>query len=86
MASASSLAHFNSANSGEKGMETIEIDPQFAEGLGLALGDVVRSMLHLSTLPISPDLILMQLLQGRNWTPIRPDCCKVCRYRTSNVR
>lgn len=41
MASASSLAHFNSSNSAEKGMETIEIDPQFAEGLRLALGDVV---------------------------------------------
>ena len=39
MASASSLAHFNSS---EKGFETIEIDPQYAMGLGLAQGDVVR--------------------------------------------
>lgn len=44
MASASSLAHFNSASrgaGGERGLETIEIDPQFAEGLGFREGDVV---------------------------------------------
>ena len=40
MASASSLAHFNS-ELGERGLETLEIDPQYAQGLGLALGDVV---------------------------------------------
>lgn len=43
MASASSLAHFNSPlDGGEKGLETIEIDPQYAQGLGLNQGDVVR--------------------------------------------
>ncbi|KAI0819707.1 AAA-domain-containing protein [Trametes gibbosa] len=42
MASASSLAQFNSGEAGDKGLETIEIDPQFAEGLGFALGDVVE--------------------------------------------
>lgn len=41
MASASSLAHFNSAGASDKGLETIEMDPQFAQGLGLAAGDVV---------------------------------------------
>lgn len=41
MASASSLAHFNSTGSGDKGLETVEMDPQFAQGLGLAAGDVV---------------------------------------------
>lgn len=41
MASASSLAHFNSAGSGDKGLETIEMDPQFAQGLGLVSNDVV---------------------------------------------
>jgi hypothetical protein len=46
MASASSLAHFNSSDSGERGLETIEIDPQYAQGLGLALGDVVRCMAY----------------------------------------
>jgi peroxin-1 len=41
MASASSLAHFNAAHSGDGGFETVEIDPQFAQGLGFAQGDVV---------------------------------------------
>lgn len=41
MASASSLAHFNAADAAERGLETVEIDPQYAEGLGFALGDVV---------------------------------------------
>jgi peroxin-1 len=42
MASASSLAHFNASNPAEKGMETIEIDPQFSQGLGLNAKDIVR--------------------------------------------
>ncbi|KAI0363690.1 AAA-domain-containing protein [Pilatotrama ljubarskyi] len=47
MASASSLAHFNSTEAGERGLETVEIDPQYAEGLGFALGDVVEiGLLH----------------------------------------
>ena len=41
MASASSLAHLNAAHSGERGLETVEIDPQFAQGLGFAQEDVV---------------------------------------------
>ena len=44
MASASSLAHFSSASSAEKGVETLEIDPQFAQGLGFSPGDVVRNI------------------------------------------
>ena len=43
MASASSLAHFRSAEGGDRSLETIEMDPQYAEGLGFALGDVVRT-------------------------------------------
>lgn len=43
MASASSLAHFNSPDSKEKGLETVEIDPQYAQGLGLSQGDAVRA-------------------------------------------
>lgn len=39
MASASSLAHFQS---GAQGLETIEIDPQFAQDLGFLAGDTVR--------------------------------------------
>lgn len=42
MASASSLAHFSSASSTEKGVETLEIDPQFAQSLGFSPDDVVR--------------------------------------------
>jgi len=41
MASASSLAHFSSPSSAEKGIETLEIDPQFAQGLGFSLDDIV---------------------------------------------
>ena len=43
MASASSLAHFSSPSSAEKGIETLEIDPQFAQGLGFGPDDVVRT-------------------------------------------
>ncbi|ESK93670.1 likely peroxisomal biogenesis aaa atpase pex1 [Moniliophthora roreri MCA 2997] len=44
MASASSLAQFNSTSTGagEKGLETIEIDPQHAQGLGFSQGDTVE--------------------------------------------
>ncbi|KAI0349828.1 AAA-domain-containing protein [Trametes cingulata] len=63
MASASSLAHFNSSEAGERGLETVEIDPQYAEGLGFALGDVVEiGLLHdlgyaksVSTEPVTSD-------------------------------
>ncbi|KAI0665466.1 AAA-domain-containing protein [Trametes maxima] len=63
MASASSLAHFNSSSGGDKGLETVEIDPQYAEGLGFALGDVVEiGLLHdlgyaksVSTEPVTSD-------------------------------
>ncbi|KAG1873799.1 P-loop containing nucleoside triphosphate hydrolase protein [Suillus subluteus] len=41
MASASSLASFNST-AGERGIETLEIDPQYAAGLGFKEGDVVE--------------------------------------------
>ena len=41
MASSSSLAHFN-ADARESAFETIEIDPQFAQGLGFAEGDIAR--------------------------------------------
>lgn len=41
MASASSLAHLNAVHSDEGGFETVEIDPQFAQDLGFAQGDVV---------------------------------------------
>ncbi len=43
MASASSLANFNSADAGESA-GTVEIDPQYAMGLGFTQGDLVRSL------------------------------------------
>ncbi|KAL5524266.1 PEX1 [Sanghuangporus sanghuang] len=51
MASSSSLARFKGSGTGpgERGevLETIEIDPQFASGVGLRLGDVVEiGLLH----------------------------------------
>ena len=42
MVSASSLAHFQAGSGADKGMETVEIDPQLAQGLGFAEGDIVR--------------------------------------------
>jgi peroxin-1 len=44
MVSASSLAHFNSTSS-DNTLETVEIDPQYAEGLGFKKGDVVCAIL-----------------------------------------
>ncbi|KAJ7076895.1 P-loop containing nucleoside triphosphate hydrolase protein [Mycena belliarum] len=63
MASASSLAHFNSTDSGEMGFETIEIDPQYALGLGLNQNDLVEiGLVHdlslavsVATEPLTPD-------------------------------
>jgi peroxin-1 len=40
MVSASSLARFHSTSS-DNALETVEIDPQYAEGLGFKKGDVV---------------------------------------------
>lgn len=52
MASASSLASFNST-AGERGIETLEIDPQYAAGLGFKEGDVVRSLFPRTAIPSS---------------------------------
>ena len=42
MLAASSMARFSGSDaSGAGDIETVEIDPQFAAGLGLAQGDVV---------------------------------------------
>ncbi|KAJ3929049.1 MAG: P-loop containing nucleoside triphosphate hydrolase protein [Lentinula lateritia] len=47
MASASSLAQFNVSEPTEKGLETIEIDPQYSQSLGFAQGDIVEiGLLH----------------------------------------
>ncbi|KAJ7209658.1 P-loop containing nucleoside triphosphate hydrolase protein, partial [Mycena pura] len=63
MASASSLAQFNSSESGDKGLETIEIDPQYALSLGLKQNDIVEiGLIHdlplatsVATEPLTPD-------------------------------
>ncbi|KAH9996691.1 P-loop containing nucleoside triphosphate hydrolase protein [Russula compacta] len=62
MVSASSLAHFNSTSS-DSPLETVEIDPQYAEGLGFKEGDVVEVGLlydlpiakSVATEPLTPD-------------------------------
>lgn len=62
MVSASSLAHFNS-NSPDSPLETVEIDPQYAEGLGFHKGDLVEIGLlydlptakSVATEPLTPD-------------------------------
>ena len=52
MASASSLAHFNAGQAADGGFETIEIDPQYAQALGLAQGALVWEIHFVQTLPI----------------------------------
>ncbi|KAG9310908.1 P-loop containing nucleoside triphosphate hydrolase protein [Chiua virens] len=62
MASSSSLAHFN-ADARDNAFETIEIDPQYAQGLGFAEGDIVEVGLlydlpfatSVGTEPLTPD-------------------------------
>jgi peroxin-1 len=56
MASASSLAQFNSSDSGEKGFETIEIDPQYALGLGLKQNDIVCVSIISLYLAVTPNV------------------------------
>jgi hypothetical protein len=53
MVSASSLAHFNSTSS-DNSLETVEIDPQYAEGLGFKEGDVVSSYFPSYLLSLTP--------------------------------
>lgn len=50
MASSSSLDRFKRTTSGgDTSLETIEMDPQYASGLGLQSGDVVSFMVHCFT-------------------------------------
>ncbi|KAI0053237.1 AAA-domain-containing protein [Auriscalpium vulgare] len=66
MVSASSIAHFSggsSAGGADSALETVEIDPQYAQALGLVLGDIVEiGLLHnlhtaksVATEPLTPD-------------------------------
>lgn len=73
MASASSLAHFNSSDTGEKGLETIEIDPQYAQGLGMAQGDTVC--------PMDPDREPSLIWDiGGDWLAPRPSHGQISRH------
>ncbi|EAU91532.2 peroxisome biogenesis factor 1 [Coprinopsis cinerea okayama7 len=75
MASASSLAQFNSAQGGQVGFETIEIDPQFAQGLGFMQGDVVEiGLLH--------DLSIAQMV---NTEPVTSDDWEIIEIHASHV-
>ncbi|KAG6335413.1 hypothetical protein ID866_3674 [Astraeus odoratus] len=63
MASSSSLAQFSSTDGRDKVLETLEIDPQYAQSLGFGEGDVVEiGLLHdlsyassVSTEPVTAD-------------------------------
>ena len=57
MVSASSLAHFNTISS-DGSLETVEIDPQYADGLGFKEGDVVSTC-------FSSFLLLLTSLRSR---------------------
>lgn len=74
MASASSLAHFQAsqAQAGDVGFETIEIDPQFCQGLGLAQGDIVRACLYSRSLSYS---------RATNTSRLRLDSCMTSAWR-----
>lgn len=62
MAAASSLALWNSANAREAKLETIEMDPQYAQSLGLVENDVV-------SLVVTGRYLWLNPFAGRNWTP-----------------
>ncbi|KAF8070403.1 P-loop containing nucleoside triphosphate hydrolase protein [Lyophyllum atratum] len=84
MASASSLAHFNSTDTTEKGLETIEIDPQYAQGLGLAQGDLVEiGLLH--DLPLAKS-VATEPLTSDDWEIIEIHASHVESTLLSQVR
>lgn len=51
MASASSLSQFNTSLLAEKGLETLEIDPQYGQALGFRQDDVVCLSMDLNAAP-----------------------------------
>jgi hypothetical protein len=73
MASASSLAHFGGgAGGGEKGLETIEIDPQYGGSLGLEEGDLVSLYLFILFLEFWLMVVVYRLRLG---------CCLIWGWR-----
>ncbi|EGO02902.1 hypothetical protein SERLA73DRAFT_102940 [Serpula lacrymans var. lacrymans S7.3] len=84
MASSSSLAHFNSPDAKEKGFETIEIDPQYSQGLGFAQGDVVEiGLLH--DLPLA-STVATEPLTSDDWEIIEIHASHVESTLLSQVR
>jgi hypothetical protein len=53
------LAQFNVSEPGEKGLETVEIDPQYAQSLGLTQGDIVRQ--HISFYDVKLKLFKVEI-------------------------
>ncbi|EJC98437.1 AAA-domain-containing protein [Fomitiporia mediterranea MF3/22] len=87
MASASSLARFKGSSAGgseSEGLETIEIDPQFASGLGLSLGDIVEiGLLH--DLPIAKS-VTTEPYSADDWEIIELHAAYVEQNLLSQVR
>ncbi|KAG6920030.1 hypothetical protein DXG01_010098 [Tephrocybe rancida] len=84
MASASSLTHFSSPHTPEKALETIEIDPQFAQGLGLSQGDLVEiGLLH--DLPLAQS-VATEPLTSDDWEIIEIHASHVESTLLSQVR
>jgi hypothetical protein len=80
MASASSLGYFNASGQNERGMETLEIDPQYARDLGFLEGDIVSvSLLDIHS---SYDVCA----QGRHRAVAQRPTRKFSRYRTCDSR
>jgi len=84
MASASSLAHFNLSDSGERGLETVEMDPQYAQGLGLTSGDVVEIGI-LYDLPLAQS-IAAEPLSSDDWEMLEIHASHVESTLLSQVR
>ncbi|KAF8813732.1 AAA-domain-containing protein [Phlegmacium glaucopus] len=84
MASASSLAHLNAGQSGERSFETLEMDPQYAQGLGLAQGDLVEiGLLH--DLP-QAKMVITEPLSADDWEIIEIHAAHVESTLLSQVR
>ena len=77
MVSASSLAHFNPSSS-DHTLETVEIDPQYAESLGFKKGDVVRNAF--------PHSLCCSHPQGRGRPALRLAHSQIGRHGTTHPR
>ncbi|KAF7298025.1 putative peroxisomal biogenesis AAA ATPase pex1 [Mycena chlorophos] len=84
MASASSLAQFNSSDSSDRGLETVEIDPQYAASLGLKQNDLVEiGLIH--DLP-SASSVATEPLTADDWEIIEIHATHVESTLLSQVR